>query len=128
MHNVEFRQTDAEQMQQLLQCARKGHATQGRQTPEFQCPLHLTMASCTNAVVCLSVCAWRGPAHGCAAGWRVCVSVSLFAAGPHLAHELRHDAADAPHVNGRRVVRAPQQDLRRPVPQRHDLREGLVVK
>jgi len=29
--------------------------------------------------------------------------------------QLRHDAADGPHVDGRRVVRRPEDELRRPV-------------
>ncbi len=40
---------------------------------------------------------------------------------PHLARQLRHDAADAPDVHRRRVVRGAQQHLWRAVPQRHNL-------
>jgi hypothetical protein len=39
-------------------------------------------------------------------------------------HQLRHDAADAPHVHRRGVVRRAQQHLGGAVPQRHDLGPG----
>ena len=47
----------------------------------------------------------------------------------HLARQLRHDAANAPDVHRRRVVRGAQQHLWRTVPQRHNLRDvsGAVV-